>query len=260
MQPGLGITTDVSGTAVMVGNLNWLKENNIELPQKTFQASQEALKNGDSVIYIAVDNKAAGYLTLSDTLRSESKEVISDIRHQGYKPVLLTGDHRGVAQRMAMPVGVTEIYSELLPEDKIAHIQQLQSQGQRIAMIGDGINDAPALKVAYVGLAMGNIGSDIAVDAADIVLVEDDLSALPHLMKLSKRMMRTIKQNLFFSLGLNFLAILLAMTGILTPFVGALVHNAGSVLVVMNAVILLKWQQKNRYKPQPRNEKTVKIA
>ena len=130
-----------------------------------------------------------------------------------------------------------------MPEHKLDWIEEYQNHKEAVCMIGDGVNDAPALRKANVGIAMGGIGSDIAVDAADIVLVDDDIKELPHLISLSKRMMMTIKCNLIFSLGLNFLAILLAITGILNPVVGALVHNTGSVVVIINSAFLLRWKQ-----------------
>ena len=127
--------------------------------------------------------------------------------------------------------------------EKLVHIRAYQAAGDKVCMIGDGVNDVPALKAADVGIAMGGVGSDIAVDAADIALVDDEVKELPHLIALSKRMMRTIKLNITFSLTLNFIAIVLAITGTLNPVVGALVHNAGSVLVITNSALLLKWRQ-----------------
>ena len=145
---------------------------------------------------------------------------------------------------MATKLGIREVYAGCLPEDKLEHIGTYQKESGPICMIGDGINDAPALKKADVGIAMGGVGSDIAVDAADIALVDDEVKELPHLFALSRRMMLTIKCNLTFSMTLNFLAIILAITGILNPVVGALVHNAGSVLVIVNSAFLLKWRKR----------------
>lgn len=156
---------------------------------------------------------------------------------------LLTGDHASAANNIANKLGITEVHAGCLPEDKLNIIGEYQAAERPVCMIGDGVNDAPALKKANVGIAMGGTGSDIAVDAADIALVDDEVKELPHLMALSKRMMTTIRLNLTFSMTLNFVAIVLAITGILNPVVGALVHNAGSVLVIVNSALLLNWKR-----------------
>lgn len=158
-------------------------------------------------------------------------------------PVLLTGDHENAANAIASQLHIRTVRANCLPEDKLKAVDVYQSQGQLVCMIGDGINDAPALKKAEVGIAMGGVGSDIAVDAADIALVNDDVKELPHLIALSKRMMTTIKCNMTFSMVLNFIAIALAISGVLNPVVGALVHNAGSVLGITNSAFLLRWKK-----------------
>ena len=158
--------------------------------------------------------------------------------------MLLTGDHENAARTIANQLGVQEVLANCLPEDKLNYIGEYQTGGRPVCMIGDGVNDAPALKKADVGIAMGGVGSDIAVDAADIALVDDEVKELPHLMALSRRMMTTIKINMTFSMTLNFVAIALAIIGTLNPVVGALVHNAGSVLVITNSAFLLKWRKK----------------
>ena len=170
--------------------------------------------------------------------------MIAEIKRLGVTPVLLTGDNEKAAEAIASQLEISDVKANCLPENKLEYISGYQKQKQPVCMIGDGINDAPALKKSDVGVAMGGVGSDIAVDAADIALVDDEVKELPHLLALSKRMMITIKCNLSFSMGLNFVAIILAITGILNPVVGALVHNAGSVLVITNSAFLLKWRKK----------------
>lgn len=173
------------------------------------------------MIHMVADGKFAGYLVLSDTVRTESAGMIAQLKDLNVQPVLLTGDHENAAAAIASQLQMTEVHTNCLPEDKMRWIADEQQKQESVCMMGDGVNDAPALKKANVGIAMGGIGSDIAVDAADIALVDDEVKELPHLLGLSKRMMVTIKCNLTFSMSLNFLAIILAMTGILNPVVGA---------------------------------------
>ena len=167
------------------------------------------------------------------------------VRHTalGVRPVLLTGDHENAAKAVAGGLGIREVRANCLPEDKLSAIGAFPAADMPVCMIGDGINDAPALKKADVGIAMGGMGSDIAVDAADIALVDDEIKELPHLVALSKRMMTTIRLNMTFSMALNFAAVTLAIIGTLSPVIGALVHNAGSVLVIANSALLLKWRK-----------------
>lgn len=243
MLAGRGVKAKVNEKLVLAGNVQLLEENGIDVAEVVKQGSRSYLEQGSTVTYIAVDNVLAGYLVLSDTLRKESGNMIKELKESNVCSVLLTGDHENAAKHIAKQTGIDEVHANCLPEDKLAYIDGCQNGKEMICMIGDGINDAPALKKAFVGIAMGTVGSDIAVDAADIVLVDDEVKELPHLFALSKRMMTTIKINLSFSMLLNFAAIILAMTGILNPVVGALVHNTGSVLVIINSAILLKWKK-----------------
>ena len=244
MTAGRGISAQVAQKAVLAGNAAFLAEHQVQLPQAVSEEVQQYLAKGCTAIYVALDGQLAGYLILSDTIRPESERMLKRLSALGVEPVLLTGDHENAARFIGESLGIREIRPECLPEDKMREIEKFQNAGKQVCMIGDGINDAPALKKADIGIAMGGVGSDIAIDAADIALVDDDIKKLPHLLALSKRMMRTIRCNLSFSMGLNFLAIALAITGILNPVVGALVHNAGSVLVIVNSAFLLKAKSK----------------
>ena len=242
MTPGEGVTAVVEGKVVKAGNLKLLK--GMMISKELAAGAGAYLNKGSTVIYIVIDEVPAGYLVLSDTVREESKDMIAALGRIGVRPVLLTGDNLHAANAIAGQLGIRDVHAGCLPEDKLDRISAYQKEGNAVCMIGDGINDAPALKMADVGIAMGGIGSDIAVDAADIALVDDEIRELPHLLSLSRRMMTTIKVNLTFSMGLNFLAIALAITGLLGPVIGALVHNAGSVLVIINSALLLNWKKK----------------
>ena len=242
MLPGRGVSAVVDGRRVLAGNPQLLADHGVAVSPDAER--QRLLEEGATMIYVAVDGVFAGYLALSDTLRAESAATIAALEAAGVRPVLLTGDHESAAGAIAARLGIREVRAGCLPEDKLEEIGRWQRDGVHVCMIGDGVNDAPALKKADVGIAMGGVGSDIAVEAADIALVDDEVKELPHLMALSRRMMSTIRINLTFSMGLNFLAIFLAMAGTLNPVVGALVHNAGSVAVILNSALLLKWRRR----------------
>lgn len=244
MKPGRGVSALVEDVDVLAGNQEMLAEQNVTLPDSVCESAEQYLMQGSTVIYIAVGGLLIGYLVLSDTIRAESRNMVQQLTTLGVQPVLLTGDHENAAETIAKQLHIKEVHANCLPEDKLKRIETYQQKKEQVCMIGDGVNDAPALKKANVGIAMGGTGSDIAVDAADIVLVDDEVKELPHLLALSKRMMLTIKCNLSFSMGLNFLAIILAMIGTLNPIIGALVHNAGSVLVIINSALLMKWRKK----------------
>ncbi len=242
MLPGRGVCAVIAGKTVLAGNPALLSEHGVVMDPP--QEAQMYIQKGCTVTYLAVDGGFAGYIALSDTLREESSATIDKLSGLGVRPVLLTGDNENAARAIASTLHIGEVRANCLPEDKLRCIGEYQAKEEPVCMIGDGVNDAPALKKADVGIAMGGVGSDIAVDAADIALVDDEIKELPHLIALSKRMMTTIKLNMTFSMTLNFVAIVLAMIGTLNPVVGALVHNAGSVLVIANSAFLLKWRKK----------------
>lgn len=244
MIAGRGVSSFVEGKEILAGNQALMEENKIAITESVLSEMESYFMQGCTVIYVAVNKILAGCIILSDTVRSESRGMIEKLITLGVQPVLLTGDHENAAGTIAQQLHINEVHANCLPEDKLKWIGFYQDKNQPVCMIGDGVNDAPALKKANVGIAMGGVGSDIAVDAADIALVDDEIKELPHLLTLSKRMMATIRCNLSFSMGLNFLAIILAITGILNPIVGALVHNAGSVLVIVNSALLLRWRER----------------
>ena len=234
-------TLKSQGSQVLAGNEDMMAMSGIVIPDTVKASVDEYLVRGASIVYVAINSVLTGYVALADRVRSESRSVVDALHGLDVTPVLLTGDHTTTAQYIARPLNVSHVMAECLPEDKLHVVAKLQDNGHVVAMVGDGVNDALALKKSDVGIAMGGMGSDIAVEAADIVLVNDTVQDIPHLVALSKKMMNTIKINLTFSLLLNGAAIILAMVGSLSPVWGALVHNGGSLLVVVNSALLLTW-------------------
>lgn len=244
MVPGQGVSAQVAGRDVAVGNARMMRELRVAKDAEKLFGSQRLLERGCTIAYIAVDGVAAGSVALSDTVRSESARLIGSLQGAGVQPVLLTGDAPAAARTVADALGIAEVEASCTPRDKMAFIEEGERRGRSIAMVGDGVNDAPALKRALVGIALGGVGSDIALDAADIVIVEDGIDELPHLFALSKRMMTTIRANLTFSMVLNFVAVALSILAVLNPVSGALVHNCGSVFVIVCSSLLLNWKSR----------------
>lgn len=199
MVPGKGVSCQLEGKQVIAGNKKLLREAGVVVEETVSAEADTWVSRGCTVIYTAINGELAGYLVFSDTVRKESQETTGQLKSLGTEPVLLTGDHESAAAAIAGQLGIQEVHAGCLPEEKLNWIANYQKKGEAVCMIGDGINDAPALKKADVGIAM----------------------------------------------GLNFLAIILAITGILNPVAGALVHNAGSVVVIINSALLLRWKKKN---------------
>ncbi|SFB14196.1 copper-(or silver)-translocating P-type ATPase [Acetitomaculum ruminis DSM 5522] len=256
MIPGRGIVADFEDKKILAGNLKMLEENNIDTTLISKKA-QKYLDNSATIIYLCVNGKAVGIISLMDTIKENIESTMAEIEESNVFPVLLTGDNAKAARFIAKKLNIKKFMSDCLPKDKLRYIEESQALGHKVCMVGDGINDAPSLKKAHVGIAMGAMGSDIAVDAADIVLVHDDIRELPHLLALSRKMMRTIKSNITFSMILNFIAILLAVTNVINPVTGALVHNLGSLFVIINAIFLLNWTKEIDFRYLKENEDKI---
>ena len=238
MTSGRGISANVGGKIAVCGNAAWLAENGIEIPRAALDKLELFSSEGKASILVGADGKFAGLVALSDTPRPAVKEVVSALDSLGVECVLLTGDNARAAEFFAKNAGLKRVCAGLLPAQKLEKIESLKASKKAVCMVGDGVNDAPALKSANVGVAMASMGSDIAVEAADIALMGDDIANLPYLKRLSIATVRSIKVNIALSMAINFVAVMLSLAAVLTPITGALVHNLGSILVVLNAGLL----------------------
>ncbi|WP_439381210.1 heavy metal translocating P-type ATPase [Amycolatopsis lexingtonensis] len=234
---GLGVQGIVDGHAVLVGRTALLEDWSQPLPPDLAAAKAEAESRGHTAVAVAWDGAARGVLVVADTVKPTSAEAIAQLRALGLTPVLLTGDNAAVAEAVAAEVGIDEVIAEVLPADKLDVVKRLQDEGQVVAMVGDGVNDAPALAQADLGLAMGT-GTDVAIEASDITLVRGDLRAVADAIRLSRRTLRTIKGNLFWAFAYNLAALPLAAAGLLNPMIAGAAMAFSSVFVVGNSLRL----------------------
>lgn len=236
MHIGKGVSGTINNSKIIAGNKEFLESENINLKDDITS------KNGEIEIYVVKNNKLLGKVLLSDTLRQESKQTIKRLKQLGIKTTLLTGDNQNTGKYIASKVNVSNAQFNCLPEDKTEYIKKKQLKDYKIAMIGDGINDAPSLKKANVGIAMGSIGSDVSINASDITLINDNIQDIPHLIAIARKTLSVINLNIAFSIALNIIAMILAILGILNPIEGALIHNIGSVVVIVYSATLISYK------------------
>ncbi len=230
---GMGIKCKINDKKCLVGNEKLFDKHEIIIPEKLYKNDESS-----TIIYSYYDNEFLGRFSIKDTPKKNIKNTIDSLKSNGYNVTLLTGDNEYVADDIAKQVHIDDVHSNCLPADKLVFVTQLKKELKKVMMIGDGINDASALKKADIGVAMGNIGSDITIDSADLVLINDNVESISHILKMSRRTYKTIKYGIIFSLILNTVAMVLGIMGILTPITGALVHNIGSIIVIVLAALL----------------------
>ncbi|MET3657217.1 heavy metal translocating P-type ATPase [Sporosarcina psychrophila] len=237
---GKGAYAEIDGMTTYIGSLSWAQELS-SLPEDILQQAASLQRQGKSVMAIVTGTDFSGLLAVADPIRAESRDVLEQLKSIGIRhTVMLTGDHQVTAEAIAAELGVTDVRAGLMPEDKLTAIKQLSDEYGRVAMVGDGINDAPALAAASVGIAMGGAGTDAALETADIALMADDLGKLPYTMKLSRKTLRIIKENIMFALGLKIIALLLIIPGWLTLWIAIFADMGATLLVVLNSLRLLR--------------------
>ena len=239
MHIGKGVSGKINGSKIIAGNKKLLEYENVSL--KTSDQSE----NGEIITYVAKEGELIGKVYLADTLRESSKKTIQNLKRLRIKTTLLTGDNEKTANYIAEKIKIRNVKYDCLPEDKTDYIAREQILGHQVAMIGDGVNDAPSLKKANVGIAMGNIGSDISIESANIALINDNIEDIPQLIEIARKTVRTITISIGFALTLNLIAMGLAIMGILNPIEGALIHNIGSVIVILYSATLTRCKISN---------------
>lgn len=240
--PGRGVRAEVGGRTIRIGNDALFESEGVTLPQKLGDQADTFREDGKTTMYLMADDAPLGVIAVADVIRSVSPEVIEELHRIGVeKTILLTGDNERAARAIARQVGIDEWRAGLLPEEKLDVIRELQQSGVKVAMVGDGVNDAPALATATLGIAMGAAGTDVALETADVVLMSDDLTKLPYAVELSRRARRIIMQNMTFALGVIVFFSIGAVVGLVPLPVGVIAHEGGTILVVSNGLRLLRF-------------------
>jgi Cd2+/Zn2+-exporting ATPase len=244
---GNGLRVTLGGQVLAIGNRKLMKAEGITIPKDVAAYQVDREKAGNTAIFAAVDGKIAGIFSIADQIREDAASSLAEMRQNGIKKiVMLTGDNRHTAELVGKQLGIDEVHSELLPADKVTHVKRLKETGHVVAMAGDGINDAPAIATADIGLAMGEGGTDISMETADVVLMADKLSQFSHAYSLSKVTIRNMKQNTFLAVGIVFVLLAGVLGGIVNLASGMLIHEASILIVILNAMRLIRFNRKNK--------------
>jgi heavy metal translocating P-type ATPase len=239
MEPGLGVRAETKAGKILVGNEKLMARNGVELTKEALDYSS-LVKSNRTLIYVARGGRLLGVIEVADTTRGDLGGTFKEAKRYVKRTIMLTGDNESVAKTIGEQVGVDEVFFNLLPEQKVEKIKALKAQGYKVAMIGDGVNDAPALATSDVGIAMGLRGTDVAIETAGVVLATDDLRRIPKLLRIGRSTMAVIKQNLVFAMAVNVIGIGLSVTGVIPPLVASIIHESNALIVMLNSLRLLR--------------------
>jgi len=238
--PGMGVSAKVDGKKVLVGKENFIKDSGIEIPENVKNAYLKKVDEGKTVVFVAVDNNISGIISIEDEIKPETVSAIDALKNLGLKNIImLTGDNENTAREVSRRININKYYAELMPEEKQNIVKDLKKNGKVIGMVGDGINDAPALALADVGIVMGKVGTDIAIEASNVTLMDDNINKIVEFIKMSRKVLKRIKLNIFFSIIYNVIGLTLASFGLLTPVMAVVFQEAGCITVVLSSTLLL---------------------
>jgi len=238
--PGKGVIAKIGNQLVILGNREMLAHQNIRVPRKVENYMKEKEKNGETALLVAHDKEVCALISVADVVRKEATYALKELEQKGIRLIMVTGDNPRTAQGIAKQVEINEVYAEMLPEEKVEKVKEFVSQGRKVAMVGDGINDAPALAEASVGIAMGTIGTDVAIEAADVTLMTDDLTKIAEAINLGRKTFSVIKQNLAASIVFNIVGVSLASMGILNPLIASFAHSLPDLILFLNSSRLIR--------------------